>query len=196
MTGPGKGANHTIWKEALEALTDGADLEFFVRLATQSKGARKGVAAALSGESGRSIRQELAKSQHLPPDTATERLLRLAAGREEDSRSRSNPIVINEGFECAHCTFSVPPAPGGAIRNHCPRCLRSVHLDERVPGDRLSSCHGIMDPEQPSLSEGTFRVTHRCRRCGFTRRNRLATDWTLEPDRTDTLWPKSGSTPQ
>jgi hypothetical protein len=47
-----------------------------------------------------------------------------------------------------------------------------------------------MDPENPILSEGEFRVTHRCRRCGFTRRNRLATDLSIEPDQTDELWPR------
>ena len=47
-----------------------------------------------------------------------------------------------------------------------------------------------MDPENPVLTEGEFRVTHRCRRCGFTRRNRLAPDLSIEPDRIDELWPR------
>ena len=189
MNGPGKGANPEAWQEAIDALADGAAPNTFVSLAAPNQAARKGVAVALSGAAGEGIRERLADSLGLATNTPAERLLRLAAGRQEQARRRGNPIVINDGFDCAHCGFAVPPAPGSAVRNHCPRCLRTVHLDEHVPGDRLSNCLGIMDPEQASLAEGVFRVTHRCRRCGFCRRNRLATDWAVEPDRTECLWP-------
>jgi len=191
MSGPGKGADHRAWDDALAALARAEEADVFVQLADQSKAARKAVAAALSSDDGRAVREKLADSQGLDRKTSIDRLLRLAAGREEQARERSNPIAINEAFECAHCSFAVPPAPGTAVRNHCPRCLRSVHLDANVPGDRNSDCGGIMDPENANLTEGNFRVTHRCRRCGFTRRNRLATDWAVEPDRTDSLWPES-----
>ncbi len=193
MSGPGKGADHRTWKEALAALDRNEEPEVFVRLADESKAARKAVSAVLSGEGGRAIREKLADAQGLDRDTNVDRLLRLAAGREGQARERSNPIAINEAFECAHCSFAVPPAPGSAVRNHCPRCLRSLHLDAKVPGDRSSNCGGIMDPEGAIFTEGNFRVTHRCRRCGFTRRNRLATDWAVEPDRTDSLWPERDS---
>ena len=188
---PGKGADHKAWQQACAALESGAEPSFFVSLAASSKAARKAVAAAIAGEEGRDVREHLAKLQGLPSETAAERLLRLAAGAEAGARKRSNPIVINDPFDCAHCGFAVPAAPGAAVRNHCPRCLRSLHLDDKVPGDRLSDCHAIMDPEDPRLAEGVFRITHRFRRCGFTRRNRLTTDWSIEPDRTDSLWPGS-----
>jgi len=193
MSNPGKGADQQVWQAACAALAKNENAEAFVQLADQSKAARKAVAAALSGDEGRAIREQLADSQGLGRDTNIERLLRLASGREDQARKRSNPIAINEAFQCAHCEFAVPPAPGTAVRNHCPRCLRSLHLDADVPGDRASDCGGIMDPEAASLSEGNFRITHRCRRCGFTRRNRLATDWSIEPDQVEILWPKRDS---
>jgi len=188
--GPGKGADPDIWRKACAALTDRAEAEFFVHLAAGSKAARRAVAAAITGEAGRTIREQLARlSDGLSADDPPERLLRRAAGREQQARRRSNPIAINERFTCVHCGFEVPPAPGSAVRNHCPRCLRSLHVDGDVPGDRTATCRGLMDPEDPVLSEGEFRITHRCRRCGFTRRNRLAPDWSVEPDRLGDLWP-------
>ena len=188
---PGKGADQQAWSEALDALSSGADPLFFVELAARSKAAHRAVAAALSGDDAREIRGRLAQlCEGCTAEDSIDRLLRRAAGREVEARTRSNPITINEGFRCKHCAFDVPPAPGSLVRNHCPRCLRSLHVDGEVPGDRESPCGGLMDPENPTLSEGEFRITHRCRSCGFTRRNRLATDLSIEPDRTDELWPR------
>jgi len=188
---PGKGADQQAWSEALESLKIGAHPEVFLEIAARSKAAYRAVARVLSGDDAQAMRGLLAEMcEGCTADDPAERLLRRAAGREVEARKRSNPIVINEGFRCNHCDFDVPPAPGSLVRNHCPRCLRSLHVDGEVPGDRGSACGGLMDPENPILSEGEFRVTHRCRRCGFTRRNRLATDLSIEPDQTDELWPR------
>lgn len=50
------------------------------------------------------------------------------------------------GFICVHCGMLVSAEGGGTEhRNHCPHCLRSVHLDHR-PGDRSAGCGGTMEP--------------------------------------------------
>jgi hypothetical protein len=51
-----------------------------------------------------------------------------------------------EFFICGYCGRTMPPSLYGSHhRNHCPFCLRSLHLDIR-PGDRRSGCRGVMDP--------------------------------------------------
>lgn len=45
-------------------------------------------------------------------------------------------------FVCLNCGYAVPPL-GYSSRNHCPRCLCSLHLDV-LPGDRASGCRGLM----------------------------------------------------
>jgi uncharacterized C2H2 Zn-finger protein len=97
-----------------------------------------------------------------------------------NTRFRSGAPVRNrngEAFLCAHCGTTVPgEAPGTAQRNHCPACLRSLHVDV-VVGDRRSLCAGVMDPISLWLRHGgELALLHRCRRCGVIRSNRIAGD--------------------
>ena len=47
-------------------------------------------------------------------------------------------------FVCQHCGKTVlPDGAGTAHRNHCPKCLFSLHLDME-PGDREAGCGGSM----------------------------------------------------
>ena len=82
----------------------------------------------------------------------------------------------NTGFACAHCGADVEPLRNGGYRNHCPRCLWSVHVDE-APGDRASSCGGPLAPVGIDYrgSKG-FVVIHCCELCGAVRRNKAAPD--------------------
>lgn len=77
------------------------------------------------------------------------------------------------GFRCGHCGFSVLPL-GKTSRNHCPRCLYSLHVDVN-PGDRAADCGGLMRPVSctPDPQKG-YIITHRCEVCGALRRNRAA----------------------
>ena len=87
----------------------------------------------------------------------------------------------NRGFSCQQCGCAVEPLTNGSCRNHCPECLYSKHLDLQ-PGDRLSSCHGLMEPEALTQRSGKgLQIVHRCQRCGERQSNRVATD-TLQPD--------------
>ena len=79
----------------------------------------------------------------------------------------------NHGFACEQCGAQVLPMQGG-FRNHCPVCLWSKHVDI-VPGDRASDCGGLMQPVAlESDAKRGWMLAHRCVRCGFTRRNRVA----------------------
>ena len=80
------------------------------------------------------------------------------------------------GFVCANCRRPVTPLPPGtAYRNHCPACLWSLHLDLR-PGDRRSTCRGMMEPVAVWLRGGEWVLIHRCEKCGMLRSNRVAGD--------------------
>ncbi|MBO4860880.1 MAG: RNHCP domain-containing protein [Clostridia bacterium] len=81
----------------------------------------------------------------------------------------------DESFVCANCGRKVPEL-GYSSRNHCPFCLCSLHVDVN-PGDRASGCRGIMDPVGVTVDgKKGFVITHRCRKCGFTRNNKYQKD--------------------
>lgn len=90
---------------------------------------------------------------------------------------RKNFIARDHGFTCQHCAKKVERL-GKGYRNHCPYCLYSVHVDAEVPGDRASTCHGLMKPIR--LERGNrkgylgFDVVHRCERCKKEIKNLLA----------------------
>lgn len=81
------------------------------------------------------------------------------------------------GFVCRYCGRPVTPDPKGTEhRNHCPYCLRSLHLDD-FPGDRASRCRGIMEPVAISVRRGKeWAIIHRCTECGVLKENRIAGD--------------------
>ena len=112
------------------------------------------------------------------PDAALEwpakKLLRHARAREAASRVRINPVARDEDFLCAHCGKEVPPH-GRSARDHCPWCLRSVHVDV-VPGDRAAGCGGLLEPQRVESRGEEWMIHYRCRKCGQERRNRAMRD--------------------
>lgn len=82
-----------------------------------------------------------------------------------------------ESFICKTCGHPVVPAGAGSRhRNHCPKCLCSVHADT-TPGDRAANCGGIMDPIAVWVrNNGEWSIIHRCRVCGALSSNRSAAD--------------------
>ncbi|MDX2110314.1 MAG: RNHCP domain-containing protein [Verrucomicrobiota bacterium] len=80
-------------------------------------------------------------------------------------------------FRCRHCGTMIPfNAPGTRHRNHCPRCLWSLHLDDH-PGDRLANCGHLMEPIAISLcADGEWLILHRCCNCHVIHANRAAGD--------------------
>ncbi|MDD6265634.1 MAG: RNHCP domain-containing protein [Clostridia bacterium] len=87
----------------------------------------------------------------------------------------------DNSFTCAHCGFEVK-ALGYSSRNHCPRCLWSLHVDEN-PGDRECDCHGQMEPIGciPDPKKG-YIIIHKCTKCGIIKRNRSAHEAKTQPD--------------
>jgi len=82
-----------------------------------------------------------------------------------------------ENFTCRYCGRIVKEtAPGTAHRNHCPWCLRSVHLDVKS-GDRSAACSGVMEPVAVSVRrDKEWVLIHRCVDCGALKENRIAGD--------------------
>ncbi len=75
-----------------------------------------------------------------------------------------------EDFTCEKCGFFVE---GNGYTNHCPKCLYSKHVDNN-PGDRLSTCGGLMKPVRIEGEEGKYKVLHKCETCGYEKINKLA----------------------
>lgn len=94
--------------------------------------------------------------------------------------SPKNFIHKNEGFVCKNCGHNNGKSPS-SCRNHCTECLYSLHVDEEVPGDRLSECQGLMEPTAYSHdSKKGYMLEHVCSRCGKTIKNKLADDDNME----------------
>ncbi|MBQ4290728.1 MAG: RNHCP domain-containing protein [Clostridia bacterium] len=87
----------------------------------------------------------------------------------------------DDGFVCANCGLKVLPL-GFSSRNHCPRCLCSLHIDNN-PGDRSNPCGGLLRPVSvlPDGKKG-FVLIQRCERCGEVKRNRAVPDAKVQPD--------------
>ena len=83
-----------------------------------------------------------------------------------------------ENFTCTHCGASVL---GNGYTNHCPQCLWSRHVDDN-PGDRASTCGGMMRPISATPSGDGFIITHKCDVCGKIRRQH-----TSDNDNTDAI---------
>jgi Zn finger protein HypA/HybF involved in hydrogenase expression len=77
-----------------------------------------------------------------------------------------------ENFKCENCGNEVT---GNGYTNHCPKCLYSKHVDIN-PGDRASSCGGLMEPISIEKKNGEERIIHRCKKCGFEKANKIEKD--------------------
>lgn len=128
----------------------------------------------------RAALEALAASKGVPPEGMSgKKLVRAVLSRADDAQIRRNPIHRDEPFTCAWCDAAVT-AGGVPVRDHCPRCLRSLHVD-RVPGDRANGCGGVLHPRQLSLSEGTVHIDYVCGKCGAPHRVRAHPDDQIPP---------------
>ena len=83
----------------------------------------------------------------------------------------------NDPFQCHFCKKEVLSA-SQTSRNHCNFCLHSLHVDEHIPGDRMSSCHGDMAPSGIFFNgkKSIYQIEFTCTSCGNTHRNKIAED--------------------
>lgn len=72
-----------------------------------------------------------------------------------------------EDFVCENCGAFVK---GDGYTNHCPHCLWSKHVDVN-PGDRAATCLGLMEPVRLEGASPSYRILHRCLKCGYEKRN-------------------------
>ena len=90
-----------------------------------------------------------------------------------------NFTVIDEEFICENCGTKVNKL-GYSCRNHCPYCLHSKHVDIN-PGDRLQTCHGILEPIRlETNSKKGYVIIFKCKKCGAIRKNKVAEDDNME----------------
>lgn len=87
-----------------------------------------------------------------------------------------NFIKVEEDFICENCGEKVK---GNGYTNHCPKCFHSKHVDIN-PGDRSCDCKGIMEPVAILQKNGEFIILHKCKKCGFERKNKLADNDDME----------------
>ena len=74
-----------------------------------------------------------------------------------------------EDFICENCGEKVK---GNGFTNHCPKCFYSKHVDNN-PGDRSCNCGGLMEPVAILQKNGDFVILHKCKKCGFERKNKV-----------------------
>ncbi len=96
---------------------------------------------------------------------------------------------MQKDFKCQNCNYLVKTVGyiGTRNRNHCPKCLYSKHVDEKVPGDRKSKCMGLMKPlgitfkkekgdKYGNKKQGEIMIIHECEKCKKISKNRIAAD--------------------
>jgi hypothetical protein len=96
---------------------------------------------------------------------------------------------MQKNFICENCNYVVQRTGnfGTKNRNHCPKCLFSKHADEKSPGDRKSTCMGLMKPIGIAFKKsktdkygndkiGEVMIVHKCKNCGKIVKNRIAGD--------------------
>lgn len=89
-------------------------------------------------------------------------------------------IKRQEPFTCEHCGAEVQPLEA-TCRNHCPHCLYSKHVDDKGPGDRAATCHGLLKPIGLDMSSKKgWMVIFECEICSKRISNKAAPDDNLE----------------
>ncbi len=89
----------------------------------------------------------------------------------------------NQGFICINCGIEIKPLSNGSVRNHCPACLHSIHLDIQ-PGDRMNDCKGMMKPIGIKIGKKGMQIIHECMVCGQIKVNKVA-EFDDQPDDMD-----------
>ena len=75
-----------------------------------------------------------------------------------------NFVRKKENFVCENCGHKVV---GDGYTDHCPKCLWGKHVDDKIPGDRASTCRGLMEPisTEFQISNLKFKINYKCTKC-------------------------------
>lgn len=79
---------------------------------------------------------------------------------------------VTEFFVCKKCGIEVE---GDGYTNHCTECFTSMHVDIN-PGDRASTCCGLMFVKDIILNHGAWVLVHKCEKCGYIRNNKVQSE--------------------
>lgn len=83
----------------------------------------------------------------------------------------------NQDFICIVCQKQVTRLQCGSYRNHCPFCLSSLHVDRDLPGDRKSTCHGVMEASGVRFhTKKGWQIVHKCKKCHAEKVNKIVED--------------------
>lgn len=85
-----------------------------------------------------------------------------------------NFTMRDEHFTCENCKKEILPL-GYTARDHCPHCLYSKHVDI-MPGDRLNTCLGLLEPIGIEKFKDTFKIIYKCQKCHQLHKNIIAKD--------------------
>ena len=105
----------------------------------------------------------LLQQREIDTDLPIKKTIRMLLSRSSRAQERKNPIHLDTSFQCHHCNAIVPKG-GKMIRDHCCFCLRGLHLDI-VPGDRASTCKGVLEPTHFEYHGDTIWIHYICSRC-------------------------------
>ena len=81
----------------------------------------------------------------------------------------------DKNFICRICGKDVPILRYSS-RDHCPRCLCSIHIDI-TPGDRANTCLGTLIPCDVEINNKKgYVIKYKCQKCGMLHNNKTADD--------------------
>ena len=81
----------------------------------------------------------------------------------------------DNSFICRVCGKNVPPL-NYSSRDHCTKCLCSIHVDIN-PGDRANSCLGTLVPvEVEQTNKKGYVIKYQCNKCKQLHNNKAADD--------------------
>ncbi|WP_408611172.1 ribosome small subunit-dependent GTPase A [Lachnoclostridium phytofermentans] len=178
------GFNGTLWIDtpgfrdfALQGITEEERGDVFPEISQLTKGCYFRNCTHVH-EDGCQVLEELrAKKIRRDRYDSYQKMIGTKATSDTESKLDYRRAACTECFPCKVCgAFVVPDGAGSQHRNHCPKCLSSIHVDIE-PGDRASLCQGIMEPVSVWVRKGgEWAIIHRCKECGDLSSNRIAAD--------------------
>ncbi len=87
---------------------------------------------------------------------------KLISDRYFDKEERRNFVRKVEDFKCGRCGMEIK---GNGYTDHCPKCLWGRHVDEKIPGDRASTCRKMMEPLRVLYEKGDYKIQYKCLGC-------------------------------